>query len=395
MDPNQYFDLNLFASCPPAYSPRRFFTRYQRSIVPPYFSSIADRLTRQTGVDFVRLWGWESARLMEAHGLRETVGDVGNYTYFSGNSLIGATSRTGDVYRTAFLRTVAWFRHAALIDENEYVEYSLKLCPVDPSLWEIEPLPQPDWWPRATASSSDIETLPEWEQCLALVDKEIEGSRLFAAEGAVIPSAERKLTLTEFVLLPFGYSVQGPDLPGPEAVFSDLDRCVWQKHPESLRPLVLFDGDEIRDWVPIHDLKKSIGDLCVHFLLGVVWPLNINHLQPWRGYHRMFFPSASLAQPGGRASKDEAGWSYQVRNKKLFWGHDWKLGALERTNEREYMLRGQYALVDPTWLTSFLESEGLRLGHVLRLSLKHRKYDHETPRVFDSFRLLNVSPVIL
>jgi hypothetical protein len=159
--------------------------------------------------------------------------------------------------------------------------------------------------------------------------------------------------------------------------------------------MVLFDGDEIRGWVPIHEMRESVRDLEVHPLVAGVRFTNINIWQPWRAYHQMFFPSVSLAQPRGRACKGASGWAYEIENKKPFWAHDWKLGSIERTNEGEHMLHGQYAIADPDWLNSFLERKQLRLGHVLRLSLKHRKYEYETPRVFHSFRLLNVSSLIL
>jgi hypothetical protein len=395
-DPSQYFDLELFAKCPPDYRPSRFFTRYLRSFLSPYFADTADRLTERTGVDFVRVWGWETARLAEACGIPERLGDVGQYTWSSGDSLLGATSKIGEAYRSAFLRVLAWLKHADLVDDNTYIEYSLKLCPVEPSSWDIEPQAPPEWWPRASGSGSEIETLREWEQCLALVDKELEGGRLMAAEGAVIPSVERELTATHFTMLPFGYTVKGPLLPDAETVFSALDHCLWLKYPQSERPMVLFDGGAIQGcWIPIHDKLEKIADLQLYPLVAAVGFPNINIWQPWRAYHQMFFPSMNLAQPRGRACRSDSAWAYEIDDKRPFWVHDWKLGSLERTSEGEYMLHGQYAMADSSWLNSFLEDKGLRLGHVLGLSLKHRKYKHEAPKIFDSYRLLNVSSLIL
>jgi hypothetical protein len=149
-DPTQYFDLELFARCPADYRPSRFFTRYLRSLLPPYFAEEADRLTDRTGVNFLQLWAWEAARLAETAGIPESLGDIGNYAGSAHDLLLGATARIADVYRSAYLRAVAWFRHAALIDEDDYIERSLKLCPAEPSSWDIEPQARPEWWPTAS-----------------------------------------------------------------------------------------------------------------------------------------------------------------------------------------------------------------------------------------------------
>lgn len=205
MEADQYSDLNAFANCPSGYTPPLFFFRYLRAFLPPCFADSAERIGKQSNVDFTQLWGWESARLMAYEGVPEVVGDVGNYASGSyHNYLNGATSRIAEVYRSAFLRTVAWFRLSGLIDQNDYIEYSLKMCPIDPSIWEIESESVPAWWPKVSSSSPEIETLPEWDQCEGLVRKVLGGGQLVAAEGAVIPSSSDRLPRASLRSFPWG-----------------------------------------------------------------------------------------------------------------------------------------------------------------------------------------------
>jgi hypothetical protein len=333
---------------------------------------------------------------MEREGLSETLGDIAHYVSgYRESCLNGATSRIGEVYRSAFLRTVAWLELSGLIDQNEYAEYSLKMCPIDPSIWEIASQSVPEWWPRVSRSSPDIETLPEWDQCVGLVAKELEGGQLVAAEGAVVPSFDRPLTASEFKLLPMGYSVEGPEIPEASKVFSALGACVWLKYPQSTRPLVIFDGTNMRGWIPLHDSKESIADLIVRPLVARVRSLNINQWHPWHGYHPPFFPSVNLATQNGRPCKNGTSWFYETEGQKVFWGHDWKIGSLERTPKGQFMLHGQYAITDRKWLDLRLDDEGLRLGHVLRISLQHRKHEYEDAQVFHSYRFIGVSSLIL
>jgi len=333
---------------------------------------------------------------MVHEGLSEEVGDVGNYASGSYDNLLnGATSRIAEVYRSAFLRTVAWFRLSGLIDQNDYIEYSLKMCPIDASIWEIESQSVPEWWPKVSSSSPEIETLPEWDQCVGMVTKELEGGQLLAAEGAVIPSLERPLTASEFKLLPMAYSVEGPEIPEASKAFHALGACVWLKFPQTTRPLVIFDGTDMHGWIPLHDSKESLANLIVRPLVARVRSLNINHWQPWRGYHPPFFPSLNLAAPSGRACKDGTSWFYEIQGQKVFWGHDWKIGSLERSSKGQFMLHGQYAIVDREWLDLRLDDEGLRLGHVLRISIQHRKNEYDEPKTFHSYRYIGVSSLIL
>lgn len=396
MYPDQYSDLDKFANCPSNYIPPLFFRRYLRAFLPPYFADTAERISAQTNLDFIQLWAWESYRLIETEGLSETLGDVSYYVSgFRDGQLNGATSRIGEVYRSAFLRTVAWFRLGGWISEDDYVEYSLTVCPIDASIWEISPQAVPDWWPNVSGSSSEVETLPEWAQCENLATREVEGGQLFAAEGAVIPSVERRLTSSEFKLLPFGYSVKGPAFPEASNVFSSLRACVWLKYPCSPRPLVIFDGADMRGWIPLHDPQASIADLIVRPLVARVRSLNINHWQPWHGYHPPFFPSVNLATQEGRPFKDVASWYYEFESRKVFWGHDWKIGSLERTLKGQFMLHGQYAVVDRGWLESQMRDMELRLGHVLGISLLHRKNEYDNPQIFHACRYIGVSRIIL
>lgn len=398
MQPEQWAeaDLNTFAACPSSYSPSLFFSRYLRAFLPPYFADTAERIGGECGVDFVKLWGWESARLMAREGISEAVGDVQYYaSRTDGSALNGATSRIADVYRSAFLRTLAWLKLTGLIGQNDYVEYSLKILPIDPSIWEIESQPIPEWWPKVCGSSGDIETLPEWDQCVALLERKLESGELIAAEGTVVSLPERPLTATEFKLLPLAYLVKGPEFPEVAKVFSALARCVWLKYPQSARPLVIFDGTDMHDWVPLHDPKESMADLTVSPLVARIRSLNINHWQPWRGYHPPLFPSVNLAKPSGKPCQDGISWSYEIEGKRVFWGHDWKIGSLERSSKGQYMSHGQYAIVDRNWLDSWLHEEALRLGHVLRISLQHRKNDYDEPKEFHSYRFIRVSSLIL
>lgn len=137
-----------------------------------------------------------------------------------------------------------------------------------------------------------------------------------------------------------------------------------------------------------------IGGVEVYPLVAGVRLLNINIWQYWRGMHPPFFPTLNLLVKDGSVAHDAEGWFYESKGRRLFEGRDWRIGNLERTSEGEYELTGQYALCDPGWLNDYSETTGLRIAHVLRVSVFQRDREYEDAKEFHNCRLLNLGSVV-
>jgi hypothetical protein len=168
----------------------------------------------------------------------------------------------------------------------------------------------------------------------------------------------------------------------------------WMKYPVSEHPITIFDGPDLDQWIPLYDLSERIGGVQVYPLVAGVRLLHINTWQYWRGMHPPFFPTLHLVVKNGSVTHDAEGWYYESADQRLFEGHDWRIGNLERTHDKEYELTGQYALCDPDWLNSYLEKERLRLAHVLAVSVLQRNREYEDAKEFHNCRLLNLGSVI-
>ena len=165
----KYRELQVLAGCPSTYTPPLFFTRYCRAFLPPYFADTADKISEKTKINFTQLWGWECERLMTSLSISQETGDVSSYTGGGrrGN-LAGASSAVSEVFKSSFLRCTAWFHLQGLLSREEFIVYSIKLCPIDLSLWDIQTSAPPDWWPRSDPQPKEISALTEWEQCSQL-----------------------------------------------------------------------------------------------------------------------------------------------------------------------------------------------------------------------------------
>jgi len=166
------------------------------------------------------------------------------------------------------------------------------------------------------------------------------------------------------------------------------------KYPLGEKPMTILGAKDLRNWIPIHDHSKRVGDINVWFLVGRIKSLNINQWQPWRGWHPPFFPSLNLVELSGRACSDANSWIYEVDGTIKFRGRDWKIGSLERGDRGQYMLHGQYSVADPKWIAAFLASRQLRLGHVLKMSVKYRKYKYDDAQEVEFHKLFNVGRIV-
>ena len=111
-----------------------FFNKHKMSYLPPIYCDRARTIESQYGVNFTKAWGCETKSLLDELSVEETVGDIPDYTggrRMFQHSLPGASSKIGEIYRTAFLRTLAWYYLEDRIPESVFTELSLYTCPVD------------------------------------------------------------------------------------------------------------------------------------------------------------------------------------------------------------------------------------------------------------------------
>ena len=59
-----------------------------------------------------------------------------------------------EIYRSAFLRALAWAVDSGRMPANAAFHQSGMICPIDIDLFKISPQPKPSWWPRASSSKS-------------------------------------------------------------------------------------------------------------------------------------------------------------------------------------------------------------------------------------------------
>lgn len=153
--------LRLHSGSPPDdFEPSFYFLRYCTQYVPGVFNYLAEEIDKN-GLHFKRQWSFEWQQMSEQAGIEKNStslhfwlgGDQGKEYHTA------ALPRMGQVFRSAFLRTLAWAYENKILGAGDVFGMTAKMRPVDLELWAIEPTSRPIWWPRA--EEEVIKALPD------------------------------------------------------------------------------------------------------------------------------------------------------------------------------------------------------------------------------------------
>ena len=72
---------------------------------------------------------------------------------------------------------------------------------------------------------------------------------------------------------------------------------------------------------------------------------------------------------------------------------DWTQGIKERGDLE--IPHGTYIEADAKYLNEYLENIGFKLGYVIKISHKFRKYTADKEQIIEDYRLINVSKIII
>ena len=136
----------------------------------------------------------------------------------------------------------------------------------------------------------------------------------------------------------------------------------------------------------------ELGDLIFYPLLTTPSDLVIGLWQWFRDYHPFFVLHPKLVE-GFQIQLENRRWSYVKDGNRVASSQDWLEGLKERSDLE--IPHGTYIEVDSSFLNSYLEGEGLRLGYVSKTTHKYRKYTSDKGQLIEDYRLVGVSKIIV
>lgn len=128
-------------TAPQGFTPDPFFAKYIKYFLPPSYADLVRSLEARVGLPLYRQWTFEWQCLLKDLEVVPSRDEVDEwYRYLPGKEhYLGVDTRLAEVYRSAFLRALAWA--AARGVESEVAQFlAAHACPVDLDLWAVAPI---------------------------------------------------------------------------------------------------------------------------------------------------------------------------------------------------------------------------------------------------------------
>jgi hypothetical protein len=391
--------------CPSNHIPSNFFIESVKGFLAPIYWDRAEEIERKWSFGFINQWSWEAEELAREIGLEQSYGETMRFMGGSHRPMLsGMSTMMSEVFRSGFIRALAFYRKEDKIPIDFFLDYSFSTCPIDLTFWEVTPRKTPEWWPAmGEKSSGEIDTskgrvwsaLEETVNGPGFVGNLKTGLKVLAAQGPMKPREgwlSEELD-TEFIMVGFAYEVEGPTIPEAEKICQKLFyKPTWFSNPRSPNVFCFFESEKL---CTIDEGGFRIGDLVIYPLTARLHTTCINLWQWFRHFYAPWGLSPNLASQGVSLMHNPTSWAYSFKGKEVAVGYDWVSGIIERHAEDSVIPCGQVLEVDGDWLNNILGNQKLRLGYVVKARSFLKKYSYEKAKKYEETKLFGVSSIII
>ena len=380
-------------AAPASFKIDSFFTEYVESFLPPIYAKYADKVQQRTGLPFRQQWAYEWKALVDELGITPSRAALDFWMTHLPERFAMMDSRMSDVYRSAYLRTLAWALSTRILPISDALYFTIQTCPVDFGLWRVEPGARPTWWPTAEKPRGEIDTVPIeiWRQVEALWEHQatILGDVVVGHAYGTVCEGDATYLLEVGAML---QTCQGPAAPSAE------DVAAWyfndnRAQLELPSPLV-FGGTICKN-----SLRQSItpfADWEVAPLTSAALPETVPRWQSWRFYQNgVWLPSSFLSNDRLAFSCTQDGVEVSGGAASVGQWRDWIWALRERGAYPPPKNCGNYTLLNRRRLEEVAAQTSASYCWVCRLTAYYQKhrYEHDFQEI-QSSRLFGGSSII-
>ncbi len=355
------------------FEPDPFFLRHAVQFVPKILAKMANRVARETGAPVVEQWAWEWSRLVDQVSL---VPD-GHVLQFRGDSEsdlhVSCDFRLSEIYRSAYLRTLAWAMLNGIIDRSDALEFAAKCCPIDVGLWRIALGRTPNWWPTGSESGETI------DESVARVMGSLKS--LFH---------EQSRSRDDWLLVQGSGLIEGKNVHVELEIYGVFQKCLGPREPEVAEVLrgfrwkvsqrLVFDS-----WIkfsgrliPGQDSTDSerIGDWEITPAFTRVESPVVTRWQWWRHCRQVWAPALCLIDGSLHVTVKENGIFYDHESSPVGSWADWSWGLRDKRNANLPPATGQALFVRRGLLEAFSDTNRSTFCWLWRMTGYHRRGNH-------------------
>ncbi|MCU6793335.1 hypothetical protein OB236_14570 [Paenibacillus sp. WQ 127069] len=273
-----------------------------------------------------------------------------------------------EVYRSAFLRSLAWAVEQKGFSIRDAYKLALRNSPVDLGLWNVKVGNKPDDWPYVLNQESDIDTVPSsiWGKVYEIWSKQqASKSNLVQASGIVHSSDNLVYHLQITGVLQRCIGKEGPDI---EELYDHLESDEFEFGASKL----FFNG-RLKNEDQIEGIRS--GDWLIIPMTKNIWPATIPRWQFWR-MNSIYLPHGALIEEplDYKCTED----SIQILKQGVLVGEwkDWMHGFSEMADANLPPNAGHTLYLNREFIQTLCDEMGMTLSWLCKLSCFSRDYSY-------------------
>jgi hypothetical protein len=374
---------------PNTFTSSSYFERYKTGFLPPIYVEHAKSIEKDFLLPFQRQWAYEWERILERTGLPMSAPPYYFIQHYNQTHVYFEVSQS-DVYRSAYLRALAW-----AVDEGDLpVDLAriraLECCPIDIGVWKIQPSPRPNWWPYVVASENDLDTTPGqiWPQMEALWREQQRSNTeqlLVHASGHII-SAEN--AVYDLEIHGAFQRFEGGQEPVLEEV---VEWLAWQHSVLPSQVTVTLSG-QIRP----EPFNKYVRQFLGWSLAPAAFRVRTWATARWQApqtYRGIWTAAPYLIEPGNGLVCDSESLRLESNNCTVAQWQIWHDHLEERWYAHVPPGVGECLWIERGLIQNFCEATRANFCWIVRLRFYHRRYSSETFKSVDGIRAFGASSI--
>lgn len=375
---------------PDGFVPSPFFDKYLGAFIPPVYALRASQIEQRALVPFTRQWAFEYRRLMEEMGLRESASAL-NFRGREHEEHYGPfNTRLSEVYRSSYLRTLAWTVARGGLTEAEARKLAVGTCPIDLDLWRVRMTSPPHWWPGPIESTEHIDTIPA--QVWSAVDTawrvqcNLATTRLIVRAGGRVHEGGVVYDLDIFGAF---QRKSGASQPEPADIAAALENEVVPHRPQGLR----FAGE--LGWVEPEAVAMEMDDWIVVPASAITHPASSMPWQSRRAWRGLVLPMPYLA--GRDASFRCVSDAVEVvaEGQVVATWHDWSFRLREIDLANLSPSTGFVLEVNRELVEAVEAGTGMAFIWVCKLTGYHRRHTYQRYETFSNYYVFGARRIVL
>lgn len=261
------------------------FERYKKSFTPPIYSDYSENIENRTFFPFTEQWAYEWQNILEEMNI--TPLEFKNRAYNTPIShkqylFAGCHYELSEIYRSAFLRSVALGVLGNVFDKNMAIYLSILTCPVDLGIWKSKTYNKPNFWPKIHDEADIKKTI--WEK-ISLLKNQMENKSDWIISEATGRLYEKTSIYDLNIMGIFEIPTEEYSKPDFEKVSKEYECNIIHYEPKNEHYPILEGQVKFESPMVINKCTNNILPVC-----GFVEPLSIANWQYFQRRRNIWIP---------------------------------------------------------------------------------------------------------